>query len=42
MNAILPVCETMPTWSGAWRLGEEAFLAMGMTSEAEACRQRVT
>lgn len=42
MNAILPVCETMPTWSGAWRLGEEAFLAMGMKSEAEACRQRVT
>jgi len=40
MTAIVPVCEALPFWTGAWSLASEAFAALGLVAEAEACRQR--
>ena len=37
IQAILPVCEGLPSWAGGWALAAEAFTSLGLLDEAQEC-----
>lgn len=38
--AVLPVCEALPAWGGAWGLAADAFARLGLEDDAAVCRSR--
>jgi len=38
--AVLPVCEALPAWGGAWALAGDAFSLLGLEDDAAVCRSR--